>query len=117
MGHGACTYFAATMASAGTLTPAVDLGRSWSHMILSIPARSNTTLYVHVSADNSTFRKIYHPASRAGIESIFQIASTTTGIAVPIPPGYRYMKIESEDAISNGSIFTVITSDLGNRNG
>lgn len=117
MGHGACSYFAATMASAGTLTPAVDLGRSWSHMILSIPAKSNTTIYVHVSADNTTFKRIYNAPSRAGAETVFQIASATTNVAVPIPPGYRYMKLETEDAISNGAVFTVIASDSGNRNG
>lgn len=118
MGHGATRNFPVTFVSGATITTtAIDLGSAWSHMILQIPARSNTTIYVHVSGDNSTFKKIYNAASRAGVESIFQIASGTTNVALPIPAGYRYMKLETEDAISNGATFNIICSDLGSRNG
>jgi hypothetical protein len=117
MGHGAFTYFSGSIASAGTLSEAIDLGRSWSVMTLDIPARSNTTLYLQVSPNGSSFKRIYNAASRAGAETVFQIASATTGVAVPIPPGHRYVKIESQDAISNGMNFTISVSDLGSRNG
>jgi hypothetical protein len=117
MGHGAFTYFSGSIASAATASSSIDLGRAWSHLTLDIPARSNTTLYVQVSPNNGTFRRIYNSASRAGAETVFQVASATTNVAVPIPAGCRYLKVESQDAISDGMNFTVSASDLGNRNG
>ena len=118
MGHGAHAYFASTIASAATRSVQVDLGRSWAHQALDIPARSNTTLYVLCSAsDGGTFRRIYNSASRAGAETLFQIASATTNAIVPIPGGCRFIKIESQDAFADGLSFNVIVSDQANRNG
>lgn len=117
MGHGVCQYFLGSVASAATVSTSIDLGRSFAHMILNIPARSNTTLYVQVSPDNSSFKRVYNPASRAGAETQFQVLSATTNAAVPIPGGFRYFKVESQDAISDGMNFTVTVSDLANRNG
>lgn len=118
MGHGAHTVFSGSIASAATLSGGIDLGRSWAHMALDIPARSNTTLYVQCSPSSSgTYRRIYNAASRAGAETVFQIASATTNAVVPIPAGCRFIKVESNDAIADGMSFNVIVADMASRNG
>lgn len=118
MGHGAHTSFIGTIASAGTLSSEIDLGRSWAHQALVIPARSNTTLYIQCSEQTGgTFRRVYNSASRAGSETLFQVLSATTNAIVPIPGGCRFIKVETQDALSDGMNFKIITSDMANRNG
>ena len=113
MGHGVHTKYDLTVASGATLTTtAIDLGRAFARMHLDIPARSNTTLYIKASADNTTFRRVYFTADRAGAEAVFQVLSATTNAIVPCPHGIRYVKLESQDAVTDGLTVKIIAADF-----
>jgi len=113
MAHGIHNVFLATMASAGTLTSEINLGRSWHRMKIESPARSNTTLYVQAAnASGGTFRRIYAEGNATTSPALFQVASNATNVMIPIPAGYQFIKIESQDAISDGAGFKIIASDM-----
>lgn len=112
MGHGAFQRFLATMASAGTLTGQIDLGRSFYSVKIEVPARSNTTLYIQAASDSSgTFRRVFAEGNATTVPVLFQLASATTNVIVPIPGGYRYLKVESQDAINDGAVFRIVCAD------
>lgn len=114
MSYGPLVPFFATMASAGTLTPAVDLQRSWKNVFLEIPTMtSNTQHYIQGSSSNTTYRRIYHPQqnSPAPVGAAFIVDSAVTNALIPIPAGIRYLKIETTATVNDGAVYRIICSD------
>ena len=99
--------FDASMADGATLTSGIDLSGLYDQLYLKIPVRASAAdIYVHGSTDSSTYYRIAQPAaSTASVQlNDFRIASTTSQRFVPIPVGFRYMKIE---------ISTLASADVG----
>ncbi len=115
MGHGAQSTFPATMASGGTLSAEVKLGRSWQNMFLVIPSMtSNSEIRIQVcDVSGGTYRQLMHPSinSSTVATNIYKIASSVTSVAVPIPAGYQYMKVETTATVDGGQTFKVICGD------
>lgn len=118
MGHGVTQVFLATMTSAGTLTGALNLGRNFEKVYLSVPSMtSNSQIHVQgCETQTGTYRRITHPAINSSTVSTpndFAIASATTNRIVPIPNGFQYLKIETTATIDGGCLFKLICADGG----
>lgn len=120
MGYGVYRPYAATMASAGTLTSEVDVGRIYGSVYLEIPTmNSNTQIHIQAayatSANGGVYRRLTHPminSSTVGTND-FAITSGVTSRMVPIPNGFQYYKVESTATVDNGCVFRIICADEG----
>jgi len=98
-----------TMASAGTLTGATDLGQVYRYMYLHTPSgNSGVTAYVHGSSDNSTFARVQAVSTTTVAD--YQTTASAGKIS-PIPAGLQYYKIETQGALDNGGTFVLIGSN------
>ena len=117
MGHGAISVFTATMSSGGTLTSEVDFGnRQWEKVYLAVPSMaSNTQLHIQVCTESGgTYRRVKHPminSSTVSTPNDFAIASAATNCYVPIPNGFRFLKIESTATVDGGASFKMVCGD------
>ena len=116
MSHGPISAFTVTMTTGLTSTSSIDLARAWKSVYLQIPSvTSNAIHYIKGSPDNSTFQRIYHPVPNTSSAqgNVFQIASSLTGVTVPIPNGFRYLKIETDATVgsSTANTYVLICSD------
>jgi hypothetical protein len=115
MSHGPLSVFYKTIASAATKSSEFDLARAWKTVYLEIPSMTSNT-QIHIQAANEsggTYRRVYHPAvnSSAAQVNVFAITSSVTGCMVPIPNGFRYLKVETTATVDNGATFRMICSD------
>lgn len=113
MGLGIHRVYQVTMTSAATLTPVVDLGRTWTKVYLDpTGAASEVRLQASVSA-TGTFLQVYHPSINSSTvgANIFKIPSSVSGGLIEIPNGLRYIKVETTSPISNGLTMKLICSD------
>lgn len=103
---------AVTMTSGGTLTSALDLGLAPKSLGISIGATSATTVYVR-SAEKleGTYRQVLLPGSGSTAGTVLQHTMATSNVVLAVPPGHRFIKVETQAAISNGTTFQVIYSD------
>lgn len=115
MGAYGQTFYMATMASGATLTSEVDLGTAWENVYLRVPTMtSNTQLHIQAStrltADGGIYRRICHPSLNSSTVTTndFAIASSATNRIIPIPNGFRYMKVESTATVDNGAVFRIL---------
>lgn len=112
--EGGDNQFNASMASAGTLTPAVNLGRTYQNLWLRVPTmNSNVQLHIQAAASGSgTYSRVNHPVINSSSVScnVFAIASSVTNTFVPIPSGFQYIKVEATAAVDNGCVFNIIAS-------
>ena len=119
MGHGFQTRYVVTMASGGTLSSEVDLGRAFPTVYVGMPANGPTAeCWVQAagrsSAAGGTYRRICHPVvntSTVAAPNAFVIASATSGLQIPLPNGQRFLKIETSAAVANGCEFEIIVGD------
>lgn len=115
MGSRFFTYFPVTMSSFSTLTPAVDLGNAWGQLYLAVPTMtSNTDLFIQAAVTESgDYRRIKHPIVNTSTSSTndYQISSSITNRIVPIPGGFRYLKVEASLIVSFSPTFHVICGD------
>lgn len=116
MGHGAYSTFKGTWASGATLSGEVDLARAWAVSYLRVPSMStNTQMHMKVATQTAgTFVRVINPVINSAATQVqlpFTIHSSLTGCAVPIPAGFRYIKIETTDTVQNGDSFDIICSD------
>ena len=114
MSYGPLSIFVLTMASGGTTTSNINLARSWKSLYLEVPSmNSNSEVHIYGSTDDSSFRKIYHPAPNSVVISgnQFKISSAVTNSFIPIPNGVRSLKIITTATIDNGCVFKIVCSD------
>lgn len=114
MSYGPYSAFTITMASGGTSTGSLDLARSWKMVYLEIPTMtSNTQIHINASSDDETFRQVYHPMTNAAAPTgnRFLVNSAVTNAMVPIPNGFRYIKVETTATVDGGCSFKVVCSD------
>ena len=119
MGHGAYVVHDATISSFSTSSDSeVDLGRVWQSVYLEIPTMtSNTQLHIQAAAaSGGEFRRVYHPSLNSSTVGVnpFAITSSVTNSIVPIPSGFRYIKVETTAVVSFSAGFNIICGDLGN---
>jgi|SRR3990172_1449216 len=115
MGMGAVVAFTKTMASAGTLTGEYDLGRSWENVYLVVPSMTSNS-QIHIQASESTggtYRRLYHPSINSSTvgTNVFAVPSAVTNAHIPIPNGFRYLKVETTATIDSACIFKIICGD------
>lgn len=113
------TVYIVTMPSGATLTSAIDLQRNWKTVYLEVPTFSTAAnIFIQGSPTvGGTYRRVFNPAlnsSTVGI-NVFQILTAASNGYVPIPNGFRFMKIEMGTFATDGagapSQFNVICSD------
>lgn len=99
--------FSVSIASSVTLTGAIDLGESATNVYGLIPSlNTGTSILVHGSLDNSTFRRITLPVQQtATVQAVTDFAIATfaanTSRMVPLPSGFRYIKLELATGVTD----------------
>jgi hypothetical protein len=113
MGHGAITRYTVTMASGATLTPVADLSRGWTRVYLDPTGAASEVRIQAAGASGDTYRQVYQPSvnSSTAAANIFKIPSSVSGGLIEIPPGLRYVKVETTAAVTNGNQFILVCSD------
>jgi hypothetical protein len=115
MGHGWSTYFLASMVSGDSLSAALDLGRGYPTVYVEIASTPSQSEHQFRAAATltGTYNTIYHPAinSSTVANNIYKVGSGVTGAAVPVPGGFRYMKVYATAAMTNGNVYKVFVSD------
>lgn len=109
-------HFIVTMGSALTLSPSVDLGRTWEEVTLEVPSMaSKSDFFVHgsISGTTGTFRRITHPVpNTSSIQANdFDISSAVTARMVPIPSQFQYLQLEASTANVLAITFNIICRD------
>lgn len=115
MGHGCESIYTASMASGDSLTSAIDLGRVYATVyveIVSIPSNSEHQIRA-AGTLAGTYNTVYHPAinSSTVAVNIYKIPSSVTGALVPIPGGFRYIKVYATAAMTNGATYKIYGGD------
>lgn len=116
MGHGAQAVFTATMASGGSLTSALDLGRGFPSVYLQIQSTPSNSEYGIYAADVlvGPYAQVHHPALNSSTVGTnpYRIASSVTAALVPIPAGaFRFIKIFATAAMDNGAVYKLYCGD------
>jgi hypothetical protein len=116
MGVGIQRSFAVTMASGGTLTSALNLGKTFQKVYLDVPSMtSNSNIHIHAAASVSgTYRRVALPVIGTATigHNTFTIGSATTNRVLEIPAGLQFIKIETTATCDSGQIFNVLCEDL-----
>lgn len=96
--------FPHVLASGVTLSSSYDFGGSFRNVYLEIPTMaSGSDFYVQGSSDGAAFKRVMHPVVNTSSIQIqtFVIGSAATGKMVPVPAGFRYMKVELSTALTD----------------
>ncbi len=109
------TFYECTMTSGATLSAEVDLGTAWENVYLRVPTMtSNTQHYIQCSTRSSAaggvYRRVCHPSLNSSTVTTndFAIASSATNRIIPIPNGFRYMKVESTATVNDGAFYRIV---------
>lgn len=115
MGHGWGTYHVLTMASGGSLTSAIDLGRPYPSVYLEISSTPSQSEHRVLAAAtlSGAYNTVYHPAinSATVAANIYKIPSGATGAMIPVPGGLRFLKVFATAAMDNGAVYRVHVGD------
>lgn len=114
MGHGAYSVFNAVIASGATLSSEVDLGRSWTKVYIDPTGAAAEVRFQAAAATGGTYRQVYlpqDPMTSTVQTNIWKIASGASGGMQEAPAGFRYMKVETIAAVTNGVTLKLICSD------
>lgn len=116
MSYGNVQRFKTTFASAATTSSEVDLGKSFSKVMLELPSGTTFNLNVQgAGSANGSFKRIYNVvADNDAVVTPIEITSATAGAngaIVPIPYYTRYMKLEALTAVANGGDWYIIGVD------
>lgn len=111
MSYGPYRVYTASMASGGTLTGEVNVGRVFENIYLMIPTMtSNTQLYIQASdVTGGTYRRIWQPVINSSTvgTNLFAVPSAVTNGMIPLPNGFQYMKVESTATVDGGVTFQI----------
>jgi hypothetical protein len=115
MSWGQNVVFTKTITSGtGTFTSQINLTRAFSSVYLEVPTFStNTEVYINAaSTDGGTFNRVYHAVINSSTASchVFVIQTGVVGF-VPIPNGFKYLKVEVGSVVDDGASFNVVCSD------
>ena len=116
MSYGPIMDYTVTFASGATSSTEVDLGRSFTKLLIEYPSATTFEMFVQGSrTTTSGFRRIYHEVTSSdtnpnAIEINSAVAGANGGV-VPVPYFMRYMKLESATAVTNGAVFHIIGVD------
>lgn len=102
MGHGLIKVYSQQLTS-GVTTPTtgVDLGRAYASVYLQIPTMPSGSLQIKASADDVTYFNVFNGAVNTATVATFIINSAVTNAIVPIPPGFRYYKVQNISACTD----------------
>lgn len=102
---------ALSMASGATLTSGIDLGFGPTALNIRIDSPSLTTVYVRSAEKlDGTYQRVFMPGFGSTSGTQFQHATSLSQAVAALPPGHRFIKIETEAAISNGTTFNILYS-------
>ena len=92
---------------ATTTTNYVEILVPYKNLYLQIPTMASGSLYIKGSSDGTTFTRITEADPNQATD--FVINSAVTQRMVPIPPGFRYYKIENTSgATDTTTVFKLI---------
>lgn len=115
MGHGWRTVHSVTMASGGSLTSAIDLGRAYPSVYVEISSSPSQSEHRFLAAASlgGVYNTIYHPAINSATVAcnIYKIPSGVTGALVPVPGGFQFMKVFATAAMDNGTVYRIHVGD------
>ncbi len=117
MSHGLNKVYASTMASGGTMSGEVNLGRSYQNVYLMIPsmATASNGMSIYASdASGGTFCQVMHPSvnSATVATNAYLITSAATSVIVPVPVGgLRFLKVNTDATVAHGCVFKFICGD------
>lgn len=115
MGHGCESIYTVSMVSGNSLSSAIDLGRVYASVymqISSVPSNSEHRIYAAESMAG-VFSVVCHPAINSSTVAVnaYVIPSGITGAIVPIPGGFRYLKIFASAAMDNVATYKIYGCD------
>ncbi len=104
----------ATMAAAvGSVT--VDLGGNWERVFLSIPSMVSASaldVYVAVTTDQTYYQLRKEIPNTTTVQCwSFVVSAIANGAVVPLPAGFRYMKLIATDSAPAAAIGFKIMCD------
>lgn len=113
MSYGPNRYFIVTMTSGALSSTSADLTRSFKQVYLEIPTMASGSLFILASADGSTYRRVMiDNGNTSTVHATFTVNSSITQRIVPIPPGFRFYKVESTSGATDVvTQFNIICSD------
>lgn len=117
MSHGLNKVYVCTMASGGTTSSEVNLGRTYQNVYLVIPtmATASNGMYIYGSdATGGTFRIIMHPSINSATVATnpYVITSAATNCIVPVPVGgLQFLKVNTDATVAHGCVFKFVCGD------
>lgn len=117
MGYGPSKAFPVTMASGGTLTSEVNLGKSYNGVVLMIPSMTSAHDGISIYCSESsagTFRILKHQCINSSTVTTndYVISSSATNCYVPLPiGGIQYLKVQTSSTVAHGCTFKIICGD------
>lgn len=119
MAHGVCQTFNAVIASATTTSAEIDLGRSFSRVLIDIAGAVSTDVSFQAAppalgaAGSYKFLK-YPIASGLTAPTTALVGSACSGflVEVPVLAGQRFIKVVARSAVADGATIKLIASDL-----
>lgn len=121
MSVGVTANYVVTMSANASLTSDFNLRRTWNSVFLEIPTMvSNSIIYIQAAAGQDStgalsylFRRVYHPMinSAAPTANLFQVNTGVTNCMIPIPNGFRHLKIETAESMAVAVQFRVVVAD------
>lgn len=108
--------FTNTIAVGGSITTGYDLGGGWGNVFLAIPTMTaycvTATCNIYIQAGDSlagTYFTCVHPAINSSTTGIvtFTIANSAKNSLIPIPNGFRYLKVQTSNSMTAAVAFSV----------
>lgn len=120
MGWGNFVTYTNSIAVGATATPAYDLGRQWEKVYLGVPTMSaycvtGTCNFTVQGGDgvSGTFFTVIHPMNNSTTSGVvtFVIANSASAQLVPIPNGFRFIKIVASNTMTAAVNLEVFCAD------
>jgi len=115
MANGIQRVYTATIASAATLSAALNLQRTFKRCYLEVGSlTSNSNIHLQAAASESgTYRRVVSPVVNTATvgHNTFTIGSAATGRIHELPPGLQWIKIETTATMDSGESFKVLCLD------
>lgn len=115
MSWGAVTVYSCYATSGALSSTSIDFGRAFNRVYLEVPTMASSSLYIMAAVSaGGTYRRILNPQGTTATvaQSTFTVDSAATLVMVPIPAGFRYLKVELSSGCTDvTTTFNFVCSD------
>lgn len=115
MAIGGVSVFPVTMASAGSQTSLLDMGRAYAKILYDCTGAGDATHFLTADSSSGTARLVkYNVASGMSAPQTCTVGSACSGSVVEVGPlaGLRYIKIVVTAGVANGATLKIYGSDV-----